>query len=426
MTPVVKSGLFLAALIAASLVPVSCSGRSTQDPVVIGVLTDCRGGGFAIGRQQSLAGAELPLLQRGGSRLGSRPSDGITDATVAGRPVRLVQACEAYSDRRGTIDALTTLVDRDHADIVISPPLFGDGIAVREFARLHPDRTFMMTNFDQSPMMKRPAPNTFRFELDAAQWAAGSGRYAHDTLRWRRPAVIGDSTAAAWPVVAGIVADVCAAGGRTPKKLWPGTSAALTRDAARLQATGVDGVFLPGVGFHDTAGFVRAWRLVHPDLGRHLVVGWALLSADPSLVGVVGSSPDPYAKTPAWVRYTGALDRWFPNLGDSGFNNQPYYDAVEPVLQALDLVHGDLSGHQARFMNALATLRYASPEGLIRLDEHHRAIGPMYFGKVVDQDGVPTIRQIATIRDVEPTMGGQFGPTTPAPSRESQCRSSSR
>lgn len=425
MTPVVKSGLFLAALIAASLVPVSCSGRSTQDPVVIGVLTDCRGG-FATAREQSLAGAELPLLLRGGSRLGSQPSDGISDVTVAGRPVRLALACEAYSDRRGTIDALTTLVEQEHADIVISPPFTGDGIAVREFARRHPGRTFMMTNFDQSPMMKRPAANTFRFELDAAQWGAGSGRYAHDTLRWRRPAVIGDSTAAAWPVVAGIVADVCAAGGRTPKKLWPSTSAALTRDAARLQTAGVDGAFLPGVGLEDPAGFVRAWRSVHPDLGRHLLVGWAVLSADPSLVGVVGSSPDPWATPPAWRRYSDSLDRWFPKLGDGGLNNQPYYDAVEPVLQALELVHGDLSGHQARFMDALANLRYASPEGLIHLDEHHRAIGPMYFGKVVNQDGVPTIRQIATIRDVEPTMSGQFGPTTPAPSRESQCRSSSR
>ena len=358
--------------------------------------------------------------------LGSRPSDGITDVTVAGRPVRLVQACEAYSDRRGTIDALTTLVDRDHADIVISPPLFGDGIAVREFARLHPDRTFMMTNFDQSPMMKRPAPNTFRFELDAAQWAAGSGRYAHDTLRWRRPAVIGDSTAAAWPVVAGIVADVCAAGGRTPKKLWPGTSAALTRDAARLQTAGVDGVFLPGVGLEDRpASFARGARCTRISAvicwsggrcsrpTRHWS-GWSGRAL------TLGRRPRRGSGTPT------ALDRWFPKLGDRGLNNQPYYDAVEPVLQALELVHGDLSGHQGRFMDALANLRYASPEGLIHLDEHHRAIGPMYFGKVVHQDGVPTIRQIATIRDVEPTMSGQFGPTTPAPSRESQCRSSSR
>src|SRR5689334_2258146 len=197
--------LLATTLAIASLLPTACAGTHAEHPITIGVVVDCHGG-FAQSREPSMAGAELPLLERGASRLGGLPSDGITDTTVGGRPVRLVEACESYADRRVTIDALTTLVEDDDADIVVGAPFNGDGIAVREFARHHADRTFLLTSFEQSPMMKRPASNTFRFELDAAQWGAGSGRFGHDRFGWKNPAVI-EQAMPAWTSVAGIVAD---------------------------------------------------------------------------------------------------------------------------------------------------------------------------------------------------------------------------
>jgi hypothetical protein len=74
-------------------------------------------------------------------------------------------------------------------------------------------------------------------------------------------------------------------------------------------------------------------------------------------------------------------------------------------------------------MNALAHLRYNSPEGPIRLDRRHQAIGQIYLGKVVrDSTGDTVIRQIAVVRNVDETFHGYFSPASPAPStRQPAC-----
>ncbi len=53
-------------------------------------------------------------------------------------------------DRSTTISALSTLVERRGADIVIGADWPLDGVAVREYARAHPDVTFIATGIEQS------------------------------------------------------------------------------------------------------------------------------------------------------------------------------------------------------------------------------------------------------------------------------------
>jgi len=167
-----------------------------------------------------------------------------------------------------------------------------------------------------------------------------------------------------------------------------------------------------------TGTAVPRWAKLHPPLGRHLLVGWAVLSNDPRLLGVVGSNPDPwFSPTPAWRRYTADFHKAFPNVFDPSLNNQPYYDAVEPVLEALAQVHGDLSGGERRFASALAHLRYHSPEGLITLDARHQAIAPIYLYKVERRHGGGIhVKQIGELPHVHQTLDGYFSPTSPAPS----------
>ena len=132
----------------------------------------------------------------------------------------------------------------------------------------------------------------------------------------------------------------------------------------------------------------------------------------------MGSSPDPFRTTPAWDRVHDAqLNQAFPDLYDPGYLNQPYYDGVEPVLEALEQVNGDLSDGQRRFAQALAHLRYHAPQGLITLDRRHQAIAPIYLGRVVVTHGEAGMKQIGVFKHVHETLGGYFSRTSPAPSQ---------
>ena len=122
------------------------------------------------------------------------------------------------------------------------------------------------------------------------------------------------------------------------------------------------GVYLPGDGISDPSSFIHHWRAAHPDLGRHLLVGWSVLTPNRDLLGVVGSSSNPFKSTRAWQRFENDYKRTFPKVGDPVYG-QPAYDAMEPVREALELVHGDTFHGERSLMAALAHLRYRSPQG---------------------------------------------------------------
>ena len=416
-----RSGPLLASIVA--LVPlVGCSASPAQpaaglEPIRIGVVTVCEGD-LSEDRNFSLAGAELPFIRRGAHlNVADTPTGGVTSVPVGGRDVELVEACERYGDRSTTISALSSLVERSGVAIVVGPSVADDSIAVREYARAHPDVTFIATGSEQSPTLRRTVPNLYRFDVDEYQWIAPLGRYARRTLGWESAATVGEANTPGYQV-AGFVAGFCSAGGQIARTDRLFMDQAGSIDPASLVSripASVDGLFLAvsGSGMAE-----RVWRQTHAPLSRHLVAGWQLLyPPDRAALGIVGSSSDPFRETRAWRRYNTLLDRTFPDLGDSGYLNQSSYDAVEPVLEALEHVDGDLSDGQRRFADTLAHLRYHAPQGLITLDRRHQAIGPVYLGRVVMRDGRPTMKQIAVFRHVHQTLGGYFSPSSPAPSQ---------
>ena len=152
------------------------------------------------------------------------------------------------------------------------------------------------------------------------------------------------------------------------------------------------------------------WEQAHAPLKRHLLVGWQLLypKPDPRAPWRCWSELGSFRPaTPAWHQYLKAFSDAFPGYDDPYLTNQPYYDGVEPVLEALEQVNGDLSDGQRRFADALAHLRYHSPEGLITLDRRHQAIAPIYLGRVVvPAHGKPYVKQIDVFKHVHQTLGG--------------------
>ena len=147
-------------------------------PVRIGVLAECVGF-FRNLRDAGLAGAEIPLLERGAALNGQRPSDGVTPTTIAGRPVELVAGCTEGGEYSTLIEQTRVLIEDHQVDVVIGGTWAGDGLILRELARKYQDTTFVVsTSGPREVTLGDTAPNLFRFAPDISQQVAGLGTFA--------------------------------------------------------------------------------------------------------------------------------------------------------------------------------------------------------------------------------------------------------
>jgi len=405
-----RLGLSLLALSAVLISAAGCGGGG--DPVRIGVITDCAvGGPFAQSRPPSIAGAELPLLQRGGklTEVTSAAGVEVASASVAGMPVELESVCAEPLNPRAGLTQLRWLVESRHVAAVVGPQHEDDSIEAR-YARRHPGVVFMLASYGESTTLRSRASNMFRFELDGSQDSAGLASYAYHQLGWRRVTTIGEGDPPGWSDASGFNAEFCSLGGHV-QRLWAGGGETHLASWVGKVSSRADGVFL-APALYETSGFVRRWAR-HHDLSRQLVVGWAAADpADPRLSGVVAVSSLPWARTRALRNYKKRFAKAFPKITDY-VGAMTYYDEVEPLLEALEKVHGDTSKGERSLRRALANLHYESPEGPIHLDGHNQAIGPTYLGRIGDR----TVRQFAVIPNVDETFGGYFGrhSTPPGP-----------
>ena len=85
---------------------------------------------------------------------------------------------------------------------------------------------------------------------------------------------------------------------------------------------------------------------------------------------------------------------------------QGYYINTKAVLLALDKVGGDLSGGEAKFRDALATLEFDTPTGKVKLDKNRQAIADNYLTEVAKApDGHLYNKVVKVIPAVNQTLG---------------------
>ena len=165
----------------------------------------------------------IPLIRRGGEAAGSKPSDGVTGAEVAGHPIELVFGCSDATPDKAAEEA-RRLVEQENVDILIGPLSGSEGIAVAEYSKSQPDVTFVNgTSGAQDTTLKVQSPNFFRWNTDGAQWMAGLGDYAYNELGWRNVVTLADDYDFPYTQVAGFVAEFCSLGGTVEKRIWPPT-----------------------------------------------------------------------------------------------------------------------------------------------------------------------------------------------------------
>jgi branched-chain amino acid transport system substrate-binding protein len=399
------------------------AGAPDDDEVRIGLMTICEGA-FGLTSEPSIAGAELPLLRRGATLAGARPTDGVAGATVAGRSVRLFFGC---GDQTGETALAETrrLVEGVGVDVLIGPGYIGEGLAIKEYARNRPDVTFVATSPAQATTQHDPVPNLFRFTPDGAQMMAGLGAYAYHELGWRRAATIADDQSFDYTQVAGFVAEFCALGG-TVQEVWvpPSQQSSPTYYAHLPQD--VDGYVAAGF-ILNTLGLVNALPRLRGNLAND-VVGGVLSSNIQDIgsqanrfvgvvygMGVPGLAGPPSPKQRAWNRYVREFSTTFPEykaLAPSGFPIV-HTNTMEAVLRGLESVGADLSDDQSAFRRALAQTELDAPTGHIRLDENRQAVSTGYLQRVTKTPLGLTMRTQKALEDVEQSFNGYFTSSQP-------------
>jgi branched-chain amino acid transport system substrate-binding protein len=429
--PASRLAVAAAALLCALAAGCGAGSGERPKPIRVGVLGICVAPFYA----QQLAGAELPLLERGGRLRGPSPSDGVVGASLAGRPIELDFGCTGgsagSSQSESTLAEARRLVENDHVDVLV----VGDSdVVTSDYARLRPDVTFVDILAPPAAVtLTDPPANSFSFSLNAEQWMAGLGTYAYRTLGWRRAVTVETSEPGAWEQAAGFMAEFCALGGTIVKRVAApfllGAPVDLSQYGpmlAQIPPHGVDG-FLIGsdLGSPSLLALAERYPGLRGSLARKIVGFTGNFDATVlgpiarRLEGVVTSDPGGIVSTgPAWDRYNAELHQAFPNVPIVALGiSFGASTGIEAVLRALASVHGDLSHGERRFMAALAKVRVAVAGQPIRLDARRAAIGTIYLRKLeVDPhrnlvDGGIYKR----IDNVEETFGGYFTSATPPP-----------
>jgi branched-chain amino acid transport system substrate-binding protein len=418
-----------AACAAVALVVAGCG--SEPRPLRVGVVVDCVGVNRPL-EGAELAGAELPLVQRGAKLRGNDALDGVTPARVAGRPVELVRGCSELFEYSTLTAEIRRLVVHDHVDAIVAGDSGADDLTVRDVAALYPGVTFLaVAHGPRAVTLQHRAPNLFRASGDHEQGVAGLATYAYRALGWRRAAVVAGPWDSGWGERDAFTAEFCALGGRVTRQLQPFPVFEPHGRDVRAIPRDVDGVAVFSMSLFGPGEFlVRLRQRMHDP--RRIVVGPSVVD-DPdglgpaarALAGVTGSSFLPATdRSPAMRAYLRAMRQTFPQVPAATARTDlvlGYRTAVETLLRGLDRAHGDLGRLQA----ALAAVTTDLPGGPERFDADHAAVvAPtiVRIGRAPRSGALPALTQVESMPGVDQSIGGLLAPARLPGSIDPACR----
>jgi branched-chain amino acid transport system substrate-binding protein len=402
--------------------------------IKVGVLSDCEGA-FGSFFEPTASGANLALIKwAGGTAAGEKPTDGVTGAKVGDSNIEIVGYGCANDTADKAIEETRRLMEREDADVLVGPLSGDEGIAVANYAKENPDKTFINgISGAQDTTLKVQAPNFFRFHPDGAQWSAGLGDYAYNELGWRTAAIIGDDYSFPYTSLAGFVAEFCAVGGKVTKRVWAPLGEEDYSSYISQIPKDVDGIYV-GIGGSGLISFVKQYEeqlgrldtermlgnvfwddpLVLKEVGKSLVGG-----ATSAMTAADSDSPD----VAAYI--DGLREAYGDEIAGAGPSvfTYGYYTGMTALIKGLQAVNGDISD-QSQLQQALTEVTLSgeeAPWGDVTLDENRQAVSDVYLKKIVKDangDGTPDVQTISRIPEVEQTFNGAFTAETPPPDRQ--------
>jgi ABC-type branched-subunit amino acid transport system substrate-binding protein len=387
---------------AAALVSLLLSSAAyAQDKIKVGVTATLEGTYTVLG-EDGIRGFQV-ALKKYGTKVGGKELEFIIAST------------DATPD--SAVRAARKLVEQDKVDLMLSPLSGDEGIAIKNYAKTHPEITFInAASGAQETTYVDPAPNFYRFNMDGAQWQIGLGDYAYNVKHYKKIATVGEDYSFVYTQVFGLVLDFCKQGGQITSRQWVPLG---TKDFASVIAAlpdDVDAVYL-GLGGGDAVNFLNQYQQAGGKahlLGGSIMVDQTILSAKGSaknaLIGTIAASGQADTwDAPSWQAFVKAYQDAFPpekRFASPSLLATNYYGATQAMIEALTKVNGDLSDGQKKFRDVLGKLEIDAPNGKIKLDGNRQAIGTNFVTEVVD-DGKGNLvsKVVKVIENVNQTLG---------------------
>jgi branched-chain amino acid transport system substrate-binding protein len=362
----------------------------------IGALATLLGPFTAMG-EDSMRGVELAIAEFGGQ--------------LAGKRIRLVKE-GSNAMPEDALNKAQTLVEQYKVDFLIGPLSGNEGIAVRDYARIQPDRVFLNGIAGaQEITLHNPAPNFFSFTMNGVQWMAGLGTYVYETQGYRRVAIVAEDYSFPYSQVGGFMIEFCRVGGTVVEKFWVPLA---TRDYSAVVADmpdDIDAIYV-ALGGTDAINFLSQYGGSHPLIAGSLTIDQTVLNTTGALadrLAGMASSGCIADNNPSreWQAFVQAYREKFPNgLYSPSLFAYGYYVNTKAALLALDSIDGDLSNGQVRFKNALSNLEFVTPTGPVRLDHNRQAIATVFITEVDrNEDGKLYNRLVKINPYVNNTLG---------------------
>ena len=405
------------------------TSAAAGEAITIGFLSNCEGP-FGPFWETTLAGMNVALIDMAGATAaGAKPSEGVTGATMGGAPIEVNKNYGCSDDKpEKALSEAKRLIEQEGVDILLGPLSGDEGIAVANYAKENPDKTFVNgTSGAQDTTLEVRAPNFFRWNTDGAQWSAGLGAYAYNVLGWKNVVTVADDYSFPYTQVAGFVAEFCSLGGKVDQRIWPALGEEDYSSYIAQIPEGVDGFYL-GVGGTGTVAFVKQYDQLKGNLGDKIMGG--VFMTDPiiqkelgdRIVGVVTAGPTSGDSTEqAWLDHVAKIEAVYPEeaANASSVFQYNYYNNMAAILQGIEAVGGDISDGQKKLQAALADVVVESPFGPIKLDDNRQAIASNFLQQIVKgDDGKITVKTIASVPDVDQGFAGNFTPESPSVDRE--------
>ncbi len=403
------TGRRLVILMAASVLVASTAacGGGSKEPIKIGGLATLEGP-FAVPGQDGFRGVEQALND-------FAPKNSAGNWEIAGREIILIKE-GSDATPAVAIEKAKKLIEQDNVDILIGPLSGDEGLAMKDYAKTVPDKTFVNgSSAAQDTTFRDPAPNFFRFSTDGAQWMAGLGKYAFETKGYKNVALVAEDYSFPYTQVGGFMYEFCAAGGHVVQKNWvPLGTKDYSSVVSNLPTSGIDAIYV-ALGGSDAVNFFTQYNQAG---GKAKFIGGSI-TVDQSVLATKGAFQDILAGTIAagptadtateqgWLDYVKEYKETFTDaLPYPGLFALSYYNETKGVLLALKEVNGDLGDGQKKFMEALAKTAFDGPTGHISLDGNRQAIGPNYVTEVQKAaDGSLSNNVISKAENVDQTLG---------------------
>jgi branched-chain amino acid transport system substrate-binding protein len=265
----------------------------------------------------------------------------------------------------------------------------------------------------QATTLVDPSPNFFRFNTEGAQWMVGVGKAALDK-GYKRVMVIAEDYAFPYSQVQGFMAEYCRLGGKVPVKAWvPLGGKDYSSVIARIP-NDVDALVVV-LGGADAVNFLNQYEQSggnKPMVGGSITVSQDILNyrgkRRDSLVGTIAGSPIADAYDGAdFKAFVADYKKNFPDGYPSpSLFALVYYINMKAALDGLEMVKGDLSGGQAKYRQALATMTLKTPTGDVKLDANRQAIGSTFVTEVVkDAQGNLANKVLRKVDNVDQLLG---------------------